>query len=166
MNAKQLNSWLTLGANFGVLVGLALLVLEINQNNGLVRAQIEQSRSQALVDWRRQVAMDAGVADLLTRLRDLYLSGDVQSQFADQFTPVERTRVMGILTADFYDMENLFAQYQRRLVSDDYWHQRIVPTIRERAELWKAFVPLDASRQAFRDEIARIVRDLDGTEQQ
>ena len=40
---ERLNSWIALGANVGVLVGLALLVVEINQNNVLVRAQIEQS---------------------------------------------------------------------------------------------------------------------------
>lgn len=159
MDPNQLNRWLTLGANAGVLVGLALLVLEINQNNNLVRAQIEQARSQDLVNWRRQVALDAGIAEILTRLFSLEFSGDIQQAFNEQFTPTERMRVEQFLTADFYDKENLFAQYQRGLVSEEYWQERVVPSIRERGMLWKQFAPFDASRKAFRDEVLMILRD-------
>ena len=159
LDPNRLSTWLTLGANVGVLVGLALLVLEINQNNLLVRAQIEESRSQALVDWRRQIATDAGTAEILTRLFSLDFSGDLEQQFSEHFTPTERTRVEQFLTADFYDYENLFAQYQRGLVSKEYWRERAVPAIRERALLWAQFAPLHASRQAFRDEVQRILRE-------
>ena len=159
MDPNRLSNWLTLGANVGVLVGLALLVLEINQNNLLVRAQIEQSRSQTLVEWRRQIATDEGTAEILTRLFSLDFSGDLEQQFNEQFTPTEITRVEQFLAADFYDYENLFAQYQRGLVSKEYWRERAVPAIRERGMLWTRFAPWDASRQAFRDEVQRIVRE-------
>ncbi len=45
MNADKLNSWLTLGANIGVVIGLALLVYEINQNTEMMQAQINQGRT-------------------------------------------------------------------------------------------------------------------------
>ena len=41
MESERLNRWLTLGANLGVLVGILLLVFELNQNRDLVRAQTE-----------------------------------------------------------------------------------------------------------------------------
>ena len=47
MNSEKLNSWLTLGANIGVLIGLVLLIVEIQQNTEMMRAQINQSRTEA-----------------------------------------------------------------------------------------------------------------------
>ncbi len=40
MDMDWLNSWITLGANIGILVGLILVGYEIRQNSSLVRAQI------------------------------------------------------------------------------------------------------------------------------
>ena len=40
MKPDNLNKWLTLGANVGVLIGIILLVAELNQNSTLMRAQI------------------------------------------------------------------------------------------------------------------------------
>jgi hypothetical protein len=40
MQSNRLDRWLTLGTNISVLVGIILLIVEINQNNELVRIQI------------------------------------------------------------------------------------------------------------------------------
>ena len=40
MESDRLNQWLTLGANFGVLGGLVLVILQMNQNEELIRVQI------------------------------------------------------------------------------------------------------------------------------
>jgi len=40
MNMDRLNSWIALGANVAILIGLILVVYEIRQNSALVRAQI------------------------------------------------------------------------------------------------------------------------------
>ena len=39
MDSDRLNRWLTLGANLGVLVGIVLLLLELDQNRKLMRAK-------------------------------------------------------------------------------------------------------------------------------
>ena len=44
MDSGRLNSWLTLGANIGVLIGIILILIELNQNADLMRAQIAQVR--------------------------------------------------------------------------------------------------------------------------
>ena len=46
MKGEKLNSWLSLGANLGVVIGLALLVIEIQQNTDMMEAQINQSRTE------------------------------------------------------------------------------------------------------------------------
>ena len=47
MKTVELNSWLSLGANVGVVIGLALLIYEINQNTALMEAQINQNRTDS-----------------------------------------------------------------------------------------------------------------------
>ncbi|MGB5257931.1 MAG: hypothetical protein WBN44_11805, partial [Woeseiaceae bacterium] len=58
MNQEKINGWLTLVANIGVLIGLGLLVFEIRQSNSLALAQIEQARSESLLQWRREWVTD------------------------------------------------------------------------------------------------------------
>lgn len=45
MNTENMKSWLSLGANIGVVIGLILLIIEIRQNTDMMRAQINQSRT-------------------------------------------------------------------------------------------------------------------------
>ena len=40
MNSEKVNTWLSLAAIFGVIVGLMLLMVEIRQNTEMMRAQI------------------------------------------------------------------------------------------------------------------------------
>jgi hypothetical protein len=40
MNADKVNRWLTLGANIGVVIGLMLVAVQINQDADLTRAQL------------------------------------------------------------------------------------------------------------------------------
>jgi len=163
LESDRLNKWLTLLANIGVLIGLALLIFEIQQNNVLMLAQIEQSRSLSLVEWRRQLALeDAGFTEIRSKFDDVtdFASG---RQVLQQLTAAERNRYGSAVVADIYDIENVFAQYERGLISDEYWQERIVPAIRGRAGAWKEVTslldgPEAGTRQAFQDEVERILQ--------
>ncbi len=50
MDSGKVNQMLTLGANFGVLIGIILILIELNQNADLMRAQMTQERANHLVD--------------------------------------------------------------------------------------------------------------------
>lgn len=50
MDSERLSRWLALGANFGVLVGLFLLIVEIQQNTDMMRAEMSQARTDNRVD--------------------------------------------------------------------------------------------------------------------
>lgn len=41
MDSDRLNKWLTLGANVGVLIGIILLVIELNQNRDMMRSHLK-----------------------------------------------------------------------------------------------------------------------------
>ena len=46
MNSDNLNKWLTLGANFGVLVGLIVVVFELQQTQVIMSAESSMQRAQ------------------------------------------------------------------------------------------------------------------------
>ncbi len=67
MNTDRLNRWLTLGANLGVLVGLMLLVLELDQNHEMMRAQTRHELAMGIVDLLQVPASNQQLADLMYR---------------------------------------------------------------------------------------------------
>lgn len=49
MDSDKLNRWLTLGANLGVLVGIILLVIELNQSRDMMRAQTRAAVTESIL---------------------------------------------------------------------------------------------------------------------
>ncbi len=52
MNADNVNKWLTLSANIGVVLGLVLLIVEIGQNTEMMQAQINQMRADSAMNYQ------------------------------------------------------------------------------------------------------------------
>jgi len=55
MDTDKLNRWLTLGANIGVLSGLILVALQINQNSEIAKAQL--ANDYYLADMQLELSM-------------------------------------------------------------------------------------------------------------
>jgi hypothetical protein len=174
VTSDQLSKWLTLLANIGVLAGLAILILEIRQNNEIAMAQIEQSRSESLTQWRRERVTNDHIAPLIVRMRAL------SSEYTDKFgravrpadnqrrtayvldkleDPVDRYRAESWIMASYYDFETIYFQYRRGLVSQDYWEGRIVPAILDDAPEWNAVRDGRAhlGRKEFSDDVEHIL---------
>ena len=158
MTTDNAHRWLALGANVGVLLGLILLIAELNQNSKLVRIEIEQSRSATYVAWLRDAALNDHYPALVANFGSM--GGSFEERFA-QRNPVERQRIRLVTEARFYDYENLFSQYQEGFVGDEYWEQRIVSAVRVWARRWAVTHPPNGptGRQAFHDEVSRILRE-------
>jgi len=69
MNADNVNKWLTLSANIGVVIGLGLLIVEISQNTEMMRAQINQSRTDTAIS-EQQAVFNSGYIPALLAKRD------------------------------------------------------------------------------------------------
>lgn len=69
MKASRINRWLTLAANFGVLIGIMLLLVELDQNAHVVRAQISSERTSQAIDIFMTVAESQALSGTDAMLR-------------------------------------------------------------------------------------------------
>ena len=114
MESERLNRWLTLGANLGVLIGILLLVFELNQNRDLVRVQIRNELSQGVIDLLRSRAENEQLADILFRAEN-----------GEELSPLESSRYTHFHRAFFRYVANVQYQYRQGLYDDsEYGVQR------------------------------------------
>jgi hypothetical protein len=88
VNSEKLKSWLALGANFGVLIGLVVLIFEIDQNTDMMRAQMHDSFTASTENVRTQIF----AADL-NKVRVRLIEADlfpVRREFIDELSVFEK----------------------------------------------------------------------------
>jgi hypothetical protein len=108
MNSEKVNSWLTLSANFGVIIGLILLTVEIRQNTEMLRAQINQSRTEAAQSEQQALFnSDYMPAILVKRSEDQELSAE------------EMRRYRSFLRGFNRNMDNQLWQYNAGLLGEN-----------------------------------------------
>jgi hypothetical protein len=157
MNTDSVNKWLTLSANVGVVIGLFLLLIEIDQNSDLLRAQIHQARSDAHVRMKED---SADSEYLLPAMEKFRLAGGVKNMDAmDALTPIEAARVSLSKEAAHQDYDNLFYQYQQGYLDEEFYQYRVTPTIQELAPWWRKLDIFESSgrRPSFHAEIDRLM---------
>ena len=158
----SVNSWLTLSAYVGVVIGLILLLIELDQNSDLVRAQIHQARSDAHV-WMKEDSADSEF--LLPALEKFRLAGGSKNMDAmdamDALTPIEAAHVKLSMEAAHQDYDNLFYQYQQGYLDEEYYQYRVAPTIKELAPWWQESDVFESGgrRPSFDAEIDRLMSD-------
>ena len=110
MTVETVNRWLTLAANVGVLVGIAVLVVEINQST---QAMNTASRDESVAHTMSffEQAMDNQVVALAEYKRS---SGTELDGF-------ERAQLERYQQYNLKIFENIYIQYQRGLFSDEEW---------------------------------------------
>lgn len=82
MDTDKLNRWLALGANLGVLVGLGLLLIELDQNREMMRAQTRHDIAAGIVDLLLVPASNEQLANLMYRAE---MGGDLTPEENFQF---------------------------------------------------------------------------------
>lgn len=132
MDANDVNKWLVLAANIGVLLGLALVIYEIRQNSDLMRVQISQARADAAMVSNQQTFESAYIPTILVAIQQGgELSDEDMIRFVNWFRSQNRNQ------------ENVLSQYQRGMLDDN-----IPRSIADfaRATIW----PSEYSREAWR----------------
>ena len=108
MNADKLNSWLTLGANIGVVIGLALLVYEINQNTEMMQAQINQNRTDTAMSEQQAVFNSDYIPAMAVKIRN-----------GEQLSAEELIRYERIFRAFNRNMDNQLWQYNHGFLGEN-----------------------------------------------
>ena len=117
MKAENLNRWLTLGANFGVLVGILLLIAELNQNSTLMRAQIFNERASQGIAQFMTMAESSELSEIDGLL---YVSGFPENAAAfAKLTSTQKSQYYWYLRADRYRVENLLYQQLLGVMEND-----------------------------------------------
>lgn len=64
---ERISGWLTFAANLGVLAGLVLVILQLNQNEKMMRAQTRHELSAGIVELLQGAAANEHLADVMSR---------------------------------------------------------------------------------------------------
>ena len=107
MDSNKINRWLTLGANLGVLVGIILILIELNQNATMMRGQTRNDVSVELIDLMSQVVTNPQLASLIHKVSN----GEV-------LTAEESIQFQHREIAMFRYFENVHYQYRQGLYDE------------------------------------------------
>ena len=115
MASAKITRWLTLGANIGVLIGIVLVLVELDQNRDMMRAQTRNELALGIVDLLQTPASNAQLADVLYR-----------AHAGENLTPVEFFQFKMRTNALLRYWENVHYQYRVGLYDEvEFSKQRI-----------------------------------------
>jgi hypothetical protein len=126
MRSDKLNNWLTLLANFGVVIGLALLIYEMRVTQHLAETEASVRRLNQMQEAQADFAMSESLPQIVVRAR----SGGLQSLPTD-----ERERLRSWETSVSLRMQSQYIQYVRGYL-DQKTADRIVDAAVSRLALW------------------------------
>ena len=148
MKKIDFDQTLQLLGNAGVIVGILLLVYELNQNRDMMEAQTRHEIAQSIVEQLGEIASNGDLADLTRRAR----CGRLESE-------VEEERYFAHVNSRLRYWEDAHYQYRRGLYDEtEFSAQR---------EAWRAFIHPGATQEAwnqmklsFSSEFVREIDDL------
>jgi hypothetical protein len=117
MDADKVNRWLTLGANVGVLIGIILILLELNQNAELMRAQMTQARGDNVIQTYRELMISDGWLEIRAKQR----AAKSIREWIESLTPTEYERVWYRHLIEFHDLRTQFFQYKSGYLDPRIW---------------------------------------------
>lgn len=144
MNADKLNRWLSLGANIGVVIGLLLVAMQINQDAALTRAQLFSDHTDSRREWSQAMMgpnpMEV-VAKSIERPQDLTLAElhIMDSYFIGAINEIRRLEVLRAAGLDvdtsIEGLENFFFGSEfAKVWYERYGNEKELPVVRERIE--------------------------------
>jgi hypothetical protein len=113
MNMDKLNRWLTLIANFGVLIGIIVVAVELRQTQTAMEGEASTMRAQMAIDIQSYIT-DARLYEFASKLDN-----------GEDLTPEERARVNMFLVPALRHFENLHYQWQIGILSDEIWESNV-----------------------------------------
>lgn len=152
--SSRLSSWLSVASNVAVLVGIVFIVVELRQNQALMRAQIGQSRADNITARYAQQSHSDYWPTIQAKRR---AAGSV-SGWVESLTPEEFERARYYALTEFNDVRNQFYQYQQGFLDEAIWETSTRGQIQRLLPLLPAFMGtvqrLDPDFKAALDAVA------------
>ena len=104
MQSPKLSEWLSILANVGVLIGIFLLIAEVNHASRLSEAEGHQVRTKDIQELNLQLALSESLADVFVNEK----TGGIES-----LTPSEFLRAQAWYSAVLRGMQGQYYQYQQ-----------------------------------------------------
>ncbi len=107
VNVELINSWLSLTANIGVLVGIYILIFEVEQNSLIARAQMRSEIAQSAID---NIGMNMTAEGI--EITDKQARGE-------ELSPGEVSWLRSFYRREFRAWENVHYQYRMGLYDEN-----------------------------------------------
>ena len=134
MDSNKVNRWLTLGANLGVLIGIILLIVELDQNRDMMRAQTRNELAMGIVEILSVPAIETHIAIIMQR-----------AAAGEELSAVEEIQFSHRTSAMYRYWENVHYQYRMGLYDGvefskqrDAWEQFLNTSIGH-IKIWCTF---------------------------
>ena len=154
MNSEKLSSWLGVLANFGVLVGILFLAIEVRQTRDAVMGATYLARASAQEDWGKWVADSDHVVFATMRWAD--------SEFS-ALSPEDQARLLPTVEAAFHRMDGIYYQYELGLLPEEYYETTFSRLMEVWVPRWKESGFLDrrwvVPRPSFQADIDKYLDD-------
>ena len=134
MDSDRLNRWLSLIANIGVVVGLFLLIAEVNHASRLAEVEAYQTRIRDIQELNLQLALSESLADIMIK---------VESEGIDSLTPGEYRRARAWNVTILRGMQGQYYQYQNGFLDRASVDRTLDDIVNIFYERWEQFEMLD-----------------------
>ena len=104
MKLRNVSEWIAIGANLGVLLGIILLILQLNQNRVIMKAEVRNELSTKVVEFLFTQATDPELAELM-----------IKANNNETLSPAEQIMYGSRCEAAFRYWENVNYQYRQGL---------------------------------------------------
>ena len=128
MSLDNINKWLTLLANFGVVVGLVALILELNQSQRLAESTAYQTRISEIEQSERELALSGDLAEIIVKY---------DTQGLESLTSAELLRFRLWNQAILRRMQGQYYQWQQGFLDRSVVDSTLDSIVNSRYEVWK-----------------------------
>jgi hypothetical protein len=135
MKLTNINEWLGLTANVGVIAGIAFLAMEISQNTTAIKAEIYQTRAYEVANANDMRAESNFIVPIRDKLRDE--SGNLDLSLLSELSPIEKQRL-------WLETEGMIRRFDNNLYQceigflDEYFCNEFEQQTRTNFPVWQA----------------------------
>ena len=160
-NLDELNNWLQVVATIGVIASIVFLGIELRQNSDLMRAEIYQSRAEAIQETFLVNQESEYIVPILVKMEQAHEQGATVPEVVELLTLEEKKRMSFFMKRQIRHLDNMYYQHELGLIDEEYmtWWKRIVAGNVE--EWYEVLGENIDGRQSFVDEVRRIHTSLE-----